>query len=367
MARNVRVLSILNKLDTTIIPLENFLNLDDEIEKYILVLDQSENIAREELNILYPNSKLVLLSFKGNKFAKIVKIFKLKINIIHTHHTKSALIGLILKIFLRANFIHSVHSNFCLGYNKIQKIIFSLVFIFSDKIISNSIATQNSIPKILSNNKKVLIYNSIDIFKIKKYLQESKKNNSKRKEIVFGTVCRFVEIKNIPLIIKSFQKIVTLNNYDSKLVLIGSGPIENDLKNLVKKLGITKKVEFTGMLDRDNVYKRVSNFDGFIISSFAEGFCNAMVEAAALGIPILATNINPLPEVLGGYKNANFYRKNSIKDLITLMKKFFIQERLEEFKLKALDARNYVIDNYSKEKISKIYKKEYLELYLNNK
>ena len=57
----IAVLSIFNKLDTTIIRLENFINLDNQIEKYILVLDQSKNLAQKEINKLYPNKNVYYL------------------------------------------------------------------------------------------------------------------------------------------------------------------------------------------------------------------------------------------------------------------------------------------------------------------
>ena len=132
--KKISVLSIFNKLDTTIIPLENFINLDDQIEKYILVLDQNKHLAQKEISKLYPNKKVDLIAFEGLGIWRIIKLLKNKISVVHTHHTKSALLGLSLKFMFRVYLIHTVHNNFLVGYNKIQKNVFKLIFTFADRL-----------------------------------------------------------------------------------------------------------------------------------------------------------------------------------------------------------------------------------------
>ena len=68
----IAVLSIFNKLDTTIIPLENFINLDNQIEKYILVLDQNKKIAQKKIKKLYPDKKVYLLAFKDLRISRMI-------------------------------------------------------------------------------------------------------------------------------------------------------------------------------------------------------------------------------------------------------------------------------------------------------
>ena len=92
----------------------------------------------------------------------IIHLLKHKINVVHTHHTKSALLGLIFKIFFRPYFIHTVHNNFLVGYNKIQKSVFILSFTFADRLIANSFETFKSLPLFINKDKKVVIHNFID-------------------------------------------------------------------------------------------------------------------------------------------------------------------------------------------------------------
>ena len=359
----ISVLSIFNKLDTTIIPLENFINLDDEIEKYILVLDQNKNLAQKELYKLYPDNKVILLTSEYSNIWRILNILRNKISIVHTHHTKSALLGLSLKIIFRLYLIHTVHNNFLVGYNLLQKSVFKLIFTFADRLIANSFETFKSLPLFINKDKKVVIHNFIDDIKIEKYCKDLQKININKRKFIFGTVCRLVSFKNIPLIVKSFEKIIFSHKIDASLVIIGTGPLEIKLKNLVNKLNLSDRVEFTGLLKRDDVYERVRGFDSFIVSSFYEGFCNAMVEAVAIGVPLIASNINTLKEVVGGYENASFFESDNLEELTYLMKYSYDKNNFEMIHKKALNAKKYVLNNYSKEKISELYKKQYLELY----
>ena len=164
--------------------------------------------------------------------------------------------------------------------------------------------------------------------------------------MVFGTVCRLVDFKNIPLIIKSFEKIIFVHKIDASLIIIGAGPLEKNLKNLVNKLNLADRVEFTGLLNRDNVYERVRGFDAFIVSSLYEGFCNAMVEAAAIGVPLIVSNITTLREVLGGFQNASFFESNNLDELTNLMRHISSAENFEIMNKKAINAKKYVLNPF---------------------
>ena len=70
-----------------------------------------------------------------------------------------------------------------------------------------------------------------------------------------------------------------------------------------------------GSLNRNDVYKMLHEIDIFVVSSKFEGFCNAMVEAMMAGCMIVSTNIQPLPEVLGGKNNGILYKVGDYKTL----------------------------------------------------
>lgn len=86
---------------------------------------------------------------------------------------------------------------------------------------------------------------------------------------------------------------------ESRLVLLGDGPLQADLQRPAHKLGIASSVDFRGVVPRREVYRALGSFSVVAVSSVSEGFCNAMVEPMAAGVPVVATGIPTLREVLG--------------------------------------------------------------------
>lgn len=72
------------------------------------------------------------------------------------------------------------------------------------------------------------------------------------------------------------------------LILIGDGPLRDDLKEQAKRLGISDKVEFTGILKQQDVFRYFSIAEAIVLPSYNEAFGNVYIEAAAHGKPFIA-------------------------------------------------------------------------------
>jgi len=112
----------------------------------------------------------------------------------------------------------------------------------------------------------------------------------KEKEIVIGHVGRFHYPKNHEFIIDVFHE---LNKQDEhfKLILIGTGHLENKIKEKVRKLKLEDKVLFLG--NRDDVNELMQAMDVFIFPSHYEGLGVVLIEAQACGLPIVRSNNVP--------------------------------------------------------------------------
>jgi len=75
----------------------------------------------------------------------------------------------------------------------------------------------------------------------------------------------------------------------AKLILVGWGPLENELKVRARDLGIENDVLFTGKREHEEVFRLLSITDIFVLSSLWEGFCLAIAEAMAMGKPVVST------------------------------------------------------------------------------
>jgi glycosyltransferase involved in cell wall biosynthesis len=91
--------------------------------------------------------------------------------------------------------------------------------------------------------------------------------------------------KHFDALLKAFAA-VSESHKEWRLVILGEGPLENELKKLSTELGIACRVHFPGKIkDPEQLLK---NADLFVLSSFYEGFPNALAEAMAIGLPVIS-------------------------------------------------------------------------------
>src|SRR5690625_3087537 len=165
---------------------------------------------------------------------------------------------------------------------------------FSKKVIALSDGVKNDLAKNfhVKENKIDVIYNPIEVDKIKKLSRdEVRELNKNGEERVIISVGRLVEQKDFRTLLNAFSRVSQIIN--SRLIILGKGPQECELTELSKDLGIEEKVSFLGF--KNNPYKYMSKADVFILSSQWEGFGHVIVEAMATGTPVISTNCNSGP------------------------------------------------------------------------
>lgn len=125
-----------------------------------------------------------------------------------------------------------------------------------------------------------------------------------RSGIAFGVVKSFKPIYGIDLIIRAFasasMELDGSGHGSTSLVLVGDGPQRPELEALAAELGIGEKVTFTGAVSNSDLPAILRTFDIFVQGSYTESFGVAIVEAAACGVPVIATDAPGFVEVLGG-------------------------------------------------------------------
>lgn len=145
--------------------------------------------------------------------------------------------------------------------------------------------------KAFDQGKVKIIHNAIDIEKFKFDEVARKKLRKefgiKDSTIVIGHVGRFVQTKNHTFLVDVFKKYHE-KKPDSKLLLIGIGPLENQIKDKIRKLDLVDSVIFLGQ--RDDINKLYSVMDIFCLPSLYEGLPVVGVESQAAGLPIIFSN-----------------------------------------------------------------------------
>ena len=140
--------------------------------------------------------------------------------------------------------------------------------------------------KTFDQGKVKIIHNAIDLDKFK-FDPDARKKLRKElgiddKTIVIGHVGRFVQTKNHHFLVYAFKKYHN-KNPNTKLLLIGTGPLEEKIKAQVKKHNLEDSVLFLGQ--RNDTNKLYSVMDIFCLPSLYEGLPVAGIEAQAAGLP----------------------------------------------------------------------------------
>lgn len=132
---------------------------------------------------------------------------------------------------------------------------------------------------------------------------------------VFGTVSRLVREKNLQMLIKAFS-LVKKQIVTSILVIVGYGPLKEELQTLAKDLNVVDYVYFLGR--QDNVFEMLTHMDSFILPSKTEGFGLVLIEAMSASLPIIASEVDAIPEVLG-QKCGLLFDPEDLDELVRLM------------------------------------------------
>jgi glycosyltransferase involved in cell wall biosynthesis len=112
---------------------------------------------------------------------------------------------------------------------------------------------------------------------------------------VLVNVARLVPAKGHRYLISAMPEV--LKRYPSaRLLLVGDGPMGPDLRNMVRKLGLTACVIFAGV--RRDIRAVLETADVFVLPSLREGCPGALIEAMAAGKPCVASDCGPMPELI---------------------------------------------------------------------
>lgn len=173
--------------------------------------------------------------------------------------------------------------------NQFWRLLIKMVFKRAKYILVPGKQAKDFWTQNLSVKKKIhILHSTINI-------ERFKPNPSIEKDIDVMYVGILNERKQVDRIIKAFSLLVKQNNA-LKLGIVGNGPLEKDLKDLSKKLGIDSNVEFFGF--QKDVSSLLLRSKIFILASQMEGLPVALMEAMSSGLLCIAPNVDNIPSVL---------------------------------------------------------------------
>jgi glycosyltransferase involved in cell wall biosynthesis len=285
------------------------------------------------VKVLYPPYVVYLLSRLVIAFLWILKIIssdrRSQFSLIHAQDTGySGLAAVVAGRILRVPVILSshgirhkslestIHSRFKNALLKIER----RLDMFTIRRAKGVIADNPTIKKYLED----LTSRTIDFIPIPIKTRNFQHSDSNRRKIrqelgianestVIGFVGRFSAEKNVLTLINSCANLLSTNHDLLKLVLVGTGPLESELKEYVAQKGIREKVVFCGI--RYDIDRILSGIDIFVLPSYTEGLSVALLEAMASGKAIICSDIPANRELIEHGREGLLINPDSFEDL----------------------------------------------------
>jgi len=234
------------------------------------------------------------ISFVVHGFFKAILM---RFDIIHAHYAiPQGFLGLLLKKVKKKPLIITVHGSdvLVLGKNRIAKFLVANVLKNANYIIAVSKYLKREVVNLGVEESKVkVIYAGISFS-----LENEKEEKGKEKRVVY--IGSLVKQKGVDILLKAFKDI------NAELFIVGDGKERDSLEKISGK-----KVYFLG--ERKNLDKIFSKASVLVLPSREEGFGLVLLEAMSRGIPVVATRVGGIPEIIN--KSGLLVERENVEEL----------------------------------------------------
>jgi glycosyltransferase involved in cell wall biosynthesis len=317
----IRVLHIITRLDpggSTVNTLETVARLDRSVFDVELVAGRGAGLSGEAAEFLNRHSLYCLFIDSLVRdvhplkdllaFIRLCRIIHQgKYDIVHTHSSKAGILGRwAARVCGVKKIVHTPHGHVFYGYfsNVVTK-FFVLLERSSAKITTTLVAlTDKGIEEHLAfgvgrREQWVVIPSGIDrtVFQYSAQARQELRLDMGLEEcsFVFLSVARLDVIKNAQILVEAFSRLAH-DHPAARLVFVGDGPQRDFLRGQARRYGVAQKVVFAGY--RKDVARVLCIGDVFVMASANEGMGRAVLEAMAVGLPVIVSRAGGLPSIV---------------------------------------------------------------------
>lgn len=246
--------------------------------------------------------------FDASVIIKLVHLFKKeKPDVVHTHIYASKYALPAAAIAGVKKKIHTVHSMAQKEQSSLGKKVNTFLYRHCGVVpVALSSEVKKSIGEVYGLQESIIpvVYNGIDLSKC------IRKNDYEANGVfTIVHVGRFMKVKNHKTLIRAFARFAEKKE-SIRLQLLGEGELLDEMKDYAEKLKVADKVEFLGL--QSNVYPYLNKADVFCLPSEYEGVPMTLIEAMGTGLPIVASNVGGIPDMLVNGENALLVEPNYV-------------------------------------------------------
>ena len=350
-------------------------------DKYKINLITGEEFDESIFNKV-KNNNFNIIQIKGLKWKLnflydpivLIKLIKLmrknRYDIVHTHTTKAGILGRIAaRIAGVPVIVHGLHGSTFEAFD--SRLLNWLLFLF-ERLTGRFTDAYISVSGVLSEKyiergigKKENYHTVYSGMELDKFYGARGKIDCRKKQrelgigledFVIGNVARLESRKGHKFLIDAFKNLVEgQKDGHVKLLIIGEGNKRKYLENYVRELNLGDRVIFSGY--REDVEGLMAVMDIFVLTSLREGLPRVLVQAAAVGVPSVAFNVDGVPEIIKDNYNGFLVRVRDVGQLENRIAKYMNNKEL--VLLHGRNGREFIENKWSikgmVDRIDKIY------------
>jgi glycosyltransferase involved in cell wall biosynthesis len=140
-------------------------------------------------------------------------------------------------------------------------------------------------------------------------------------------VARLVQVKNLGLLLRSCA-VLRDRNVKFRCVLVGEGPLRPELQGMRAQLGLDQFVQMPGAVEQTRVLKYWQEADVGVLTSSSEGMPVSLMEAGACGVPVVATAVGGVPELIEHEKTGLLVSPGDVTELARALERLLADQAL---------------------------------------
>lgn len=255
-------------------------------------------------------------------------------DLIHAHITyPGGMIAYLIKKMKNTPYIITSQGDELLDYPELKelkyiKMLLKIALKNADHIHCISRALKESLVKHFDvpGEKITIIPNGVDL---KKFNPAKKKRYDA--DFVFANVSRLVPKNNVRITIKAFKKVLDqFQNKKIKYIIIGDGEERKKLERLTRDLGLEENITFVGWIEHEELPPLIAGSDAFIRTSITEGLGVAFLEAMACGVPVIASKVQGILDIVKHEYNGLLVDPKNVNDIVSKMVLLVENEKLRD-------------------------------------
>lgn len=287
--------------------------------------------------------------FSSIKFILLNKKLLNSIQIVRSNQLWGSWLCLLVKIIFKKKFIlrcgYELYFNIVNEVNFLKSSIVYFISLILYKFSDNIVVTTKNL-KLYISKKYFVPYNKITVIPNFINLKRFKNLKLKKNKNSFIVVGRLSNEKNYLYILNSFLNI----KFDFRLTIVGSGPMENQIKHFIKQHNLKEKIILKSKIDNDSMAKIYNMHENFILSSSYEGNPKSLIEAMACELLVIGSNVRGINELIDDKENGILFNINNPNALRKVINAICACE-IDKTELLKKNARKKIELNYSLEQI----------------